>query len=89
MFFLTYINGEEVRFMAKEVVIISAVRTAIGTFQGSLKDVPATTLGSAVIKAAIKRASISVDIVDEVIMGNVLQAGLGQNPAHQATIIQR
>ena len=58
MFFLTYINGKEVWFMAKEVVIISAVRTAIGTFQGSLKDVPATTLGSAVFEAAIGRANI-------------------------------
>lgn len=54
--------------MTKEVVIISVVRTAIGTFQGSLMDVPATTLVRAVIKAAIERASISVDIVDEVIM---------------------
>ena len=72
--------------MTKEVVIVSAVRTAIGAFQGSLKDVPATTLGSTVIKEAIKRAGISGDIVDEVIMGNVLQAGLGQNPARQAAL---
>lgn len=72
--------------MTKEVVIISAVRTAIGAFQSSLKDIPATTLGSTVIKAAIERAGISVDIVDEVIMGNVLQTGLGQNPARQAAL---
>ena len=72
--------------MTKEVVIVSAVRTAIGAFQGSLKDIPATTLGSTVIKAAIERAGISGDIVDEVIMGNVLQAGLGQNPARQAAL---
>lgn len=72
--------------MTKEVVIVSAVRTAIGALQGSLKDVPATTLGSTVIKAAIERAGISGDIVDEVIMGNVLQAGLGQNPARQAAL---
>lgn len=72
--------------MTKEVVIVSAVRTAIGAFQGSLKDIPATTLGSTVIKEAIKRAGISGDIVDEVIMGNVLQAGLGQNPARQAAL---
>lgn len=78
--------GREVWFMTKEVVIISAVRTAIGAFQGSLKDIPATTLGSTVIKAAIECASISVDIVDEVIMGNVLQTGLGQNPARQAAL---
>ena len=49
----------------KEVVIVSAVRTAIGAFQSSLKDAPATTLGSSVMKAAIERASISADIVDE------------------------
>ena len=72
--------------MTKEVVIVSAVRTAIGAFQGSLKDVPATILGSTVIKAAMERASISGDIVDEVIMGNVLQTGLGQNPARQAAL---
>lgn len=72
--------------MTKEVVIVSAVRTAIGAFQGSLKDIPATTLGSTVIKEAIKRAGISGDIVDDVIMGNVLQAGLGQNPARQAAL---
>ena len=72
--------------MTKEVVIVSAVRTAIGAFQGSLKDIPATTLGSTVMKEAIKRAGISGDIIDEVIMGNVLQAGLGQNPARQAAL---
>ena len=72
--------------MTKEVVIVSAVRTAIGAFQGTLKDVPATTLGSTVIKEAIKRAGIPGDIVDEVIMGNVLQTGLGQNPARQAAL---
>lgn len=72
--------------MTKEVVIVSAVRTAIGAFQGSLKDIPATTLGSTVIKAAIERAGISGDIIDEVIMGNVLQTGLGQNPARQAAL---
>ena len=72
--------------MVQEVVIVSAVRTAIGAFQGSLKDVPAVTLGAIVMKAAIERAEISADIVDEVIMGNVLSAGLGQNPARQASI---
>ncbi len=72
--------------MVQEVVIVSAVRTAIGAFQGSLKDVPATQLGATVIKAAIERANISADVVDEVIMGNVLSAGLGQNPARQASI---
>ena len=70
----------------KEVVIVSAVRTAIGAFQGSLKGVEATDLGATVISAAIERAKIQMSIVDEVIMGNVLQAGLGQNPARQASI---
>lgn len=72
--------------MSTEVVIVSAVRTAIGSFQGALKDVPATKLGAIVIEEAIKRAGIEKDQVDEVIMGNVLQAGLGQNPARQASI---
>lgn len=70
----------------KEVVIVSAVRTAIGSFQGSLKDVPATKLGALVIKEALVKAGIEPNQVSEVIMGNVLQAGLGQNPARQASI---
>ncbi len=70
----------------KEVVIVSAVRTAIGSFQGSLKDVPATKLGALVIKEALIKAGIEPNQVSEVIMGNVLQAGLGQNPARQASI---
>lgn len=73
--------------MTMEVVIVSAVRTAIGTFQGSLKDVPATKLGAIVIKEALHRAGVKGEQVDEVIMGNVLQAGLGQNPARQASIL--
>jgi len=72
--------------MSKEVVIISAVRSAIGSFLGSLKDIPATDLGATVIKEALKRAGVAPESVDEVIMGNVLQAGLGQNPARQAAI---
>ncbi|WP_208644729.1 acetyl-CoA C-acetyltransferase [Lysinibacillus capsici] len=72
--------------MTNEVVIVSAVRTAIGSFQGTLKDVPATTLGSIVIKEALVRAGVAGEHVDEVIMGNVLSAGLGQNPARQAAI---
>ncbi|MTK13474.1 MAG: acetyl-CoA C-acetyltransferase [Clostridiaceae bacterium] len=70
----------------KEVVIVSAVRTAIGKFGGGLKDVPAVELGSLVIREALNRANIDPKLVDEVIMGNVLQAGLGQNPARQALI---
>ena len=69
-----------------EVVIVSAVRTAIGSFQGSLKDVPATQLGAIVIEGALAKVGIDGALVDEVIMGNVLQAGLGQNPARQASI---
>ncbi|WP_375105618.1 acetyl-CoA C-acetyltransferase [Lysinibacillus fusiformis] len=72
--------------MINEVVIVSAVRTAIGSFQGTLKDVPAVTLGSIVIKDALARAGVAGEQVDEVIMGNVLSAGLGQNPARQAAI---
>jgi len=73
--------------MTKEVVVVSAVRTAIGSFMGSLKDVPATKLGAEVIKEALNKASVDAAQVDEVIMGNVLQAGLGQNPARQASIM--
>ncbi|WP_107942356.1 acetyl-CoA C-acetyltransferase [Metasolibacillus fluoroglycofenilyticus] len=72
--------------MTNEVVIVSAVRTAIGAFQGTLKDIQAQQLGSIVIKEAIKRANIEPQFVDEVIMGNVLAAGLGQNPARQAAL---
>ena len=79
-------RGKGRMIMTNEVVIVSAVRTAIGSFQGTLKDVPATTLGSIVIKEAIARAGVAGEQVDEVIMGNVLSAGLGQNPARQAAI---
>jgi acetyl-CoA C-acetyltransferase len=66
------------------VVIASAARTAVGSFGGTLKDVPAVDLGGTVIKEVLKRAKILPEKVDQVIMGNVLQAGLGQNPARQA-----
>lgn len=72
--------------MSNEVVIVSAVRSAIGSFLGSLKDVPAVDLGAVVIKEALERAGVDPKHVDEVIMGNVLQAGLGQNTARQAAI---
>lgn len=72
--------------MSKEVVIVSAVRTAIGSFLGALKDVSAVELGAAVIQSALERARVEPHQVDEVIMGNVLQAGIGQNPARQASI---
>ncbi|MDH5160022.1 acetyl-CoA C-acetyltransferase [Heyndrickxia oleronia] len=70
----------------QEVVIVSAVRTAIGSFNGTLKNTSATELGAIVIKSALEKAGVSGDQVDEIIMGNVLQAGLGQNPARQAAI---
>ena len=70
----------------KEVVIASAVRTAIGTFNGSLAPLSAIEIGSAVIAEALQRAGVAPEQVEEVIMGNVLQAGLGQNPARQAAI---
>ncbi|MFZ5632257.1 MAG: acetyl-CoA C-acetyltransferase [Bacillota bacterium] len=70
----------------REAVIVSSVRTAVGKFGGSLNGIPAVDLGALVIKEAVKRAGIDEKLVDEVIMGNVLQAGLGQNPARQASI---
>ncbi|HEY6956261.1 MAG TPA: acetyl-CoA C-acyltransferase [Flavisolibacter sp.] len=68
----------------KEVFIVSAVRTPLGSFGGVLKDVPATKLGAIAIKAAVERAGIKPDQVNEVLMGCVLQANLGQAPARQA-----
>lgn len=70
----------------KEVVIVSAVRTPMGSFGGSLSSVPATTLGGVAIKGALEKVSLSADKVDEVYMGNVLQANLGQAPARQAAM---
>ncbi len=70
----------------REVQIISAARTAVGSFQGGLSSIPATKLGSIVIEEAVKRAGIKKGSVDQVIMGNVLSAGLGQAPARQATL---
>ena len=67
-----------------EPVILSAVRTAIGKFQGGLASLSAVDLGAAVIREAVKRAGVEPSQVDEVIMGNVVSAGLGQNPARQA-----
>ncbi len=69
-----------------DVVIISGCRTAVGKFQGSLSDLSAPRLGAIVVREAVKRAGLPSDQVDECIMGNVLPAGLGQNPARQAAI---
>ena len=68
------------------IVIVSAARTAIGSFNGALASVSAVDLGSIVIREAMARAGIAGDAIDEVIFGNVLQAGLGQNPARQALL---
>jgi len=70
----------------REIVICSACRTPIAKFQGSLSTVKATDLGAHVVKVAMERANLKPELVDEVIMGSVLQAGLGQNPARQALI---
>src|SRR3979490_1868680 len=69
-----------------DVVIISGCRTAVGKFQGSLSDLSAPQLGAIVVREAVKRAELDATQVDECIMGNVISAGLGQNPARQAAI---
>jgi len=71
---------------SSEVVIISGCRTPIGKFQGSLSDMRAPEIGAVVVREAVKRAGIDSKLVDECIMGNVVTAGLGQNPARQAAI---
>src|SRR5919206_1878692 len=70
----------------REAVIISAVRTPTGKFQGALKDFKATDLGALVVRESVRRAGVAPEEVDEVIMGCVIQAGLGQNPARQAAL---
>src|SRR5262245_9314585 len=70
----------------RDIVIVSAARTAIGKFQGAYKDLSATDLGAAAVRAAVARAGIDGAIVDECIMGNVIGAGLGQAPARQAAL---
>ena len=72
--------------MNKDVVIVSAVRTPIGSFLGSLSSVPAPKLGAAAIKGALDKINLKPEMVDEVLMGNVVQAGTGQAPARQAAI---
>src|SRR6266481_7381255 len=69
-----------------EAFILSAVRTPIGKYLGGLSELPAPQLGSLAIGEALRRAGVSPDQVDEVIMGHVLQAGVGQNPARQAAL---
>lgn len=70
----------------KEVVIVSAVRTPIGSFLGSLSEIPASKLGAAAISGALKKIDLDPSLVDEVFMGNVVQAGVGQAPAKQAAL---
>jgi acetyl-CoA C-acetyltransferase len=70
----------------EDAVIVSAVRTPVGSFAGDFKDVPATELGAHAVRAALERAGISGEEVEEVVLGCVLQAGLGQNPARQSAI---
>jgi acetyl-CoA C-acetyltransferase len=71
----------------KEVYIISAVRTPMGSFLGAFASIPATQLGATAIKGAVEKANVPVDAIDEVFMGNVLQAGVGQAPARQAALV--
>jgi acetyl-CoA C-acetyltransferase len=70
----------------EDAVILSAVRTAVGKFQGSLSEIAATQLGAIAVREAVKRANLKPEQIDECIMGNVLPAGLGQNPARQAAL---
>src|ERR1700751_1177093 len=70
----------------KQPVIISAVRTPVGKFLGALKGFKATDLGAIVVREAVNRAGVNPEDVDEVIMGCVIQAGVGQNPARQAAL---
>ncbi len=72
--------------MSESIVITHATRTAIGTFGGSLSSVPATELGATVIRSLLDQSGVSPDVIDEVIMGQVLTAGEGQNPARQAAL---
>jgi acetyl-CoA C-acetyltransferase len=72
--------------MSKKVVIVSAVRTPIGSFMGALSTVPAPHLGAAAIKGALNKINLDPNLVDEVFMGNVVQAGVGQAPARQAAL---
>ena len=71
---------------SKEVVIVSAFRTPMGTYKGSLKNIKSHDLGSIIIKEVLKRSKFNKEEIDEVIMGQVLTAGAGQNPARQAAI---
>src|SRR5580698_3548852 len=70
----------------EEIVIVSGVRTPVGKFQGALSDLSATQLGAIAVREAVSRAKLDPGLVDECVMGNVVSAGLGQNPARQAAL---
>ena len=72
--------------MKDDIVIVSAARTPVGAFNGALASLPAHELGKVAIKAALERARVATGDVSEVIMGQILAAGAGQNPARQASI---
>ncbi|MGL4727217.1 MAG: acetyl-CoA C-acetyltransferase, partial [Bosea sp. (in: a-proteobacteria)] len=72
--------------MTTDIVIVGAARTAVGAFNGAFANTPAHELGAAAIKAALERAGVDAADVDEVIMGQILSAGQGQNPARQAAM---
>jgi len=72
--------------MSEDVVIVAAARTAVGSFGGALSSIPASTLGATVIRRLLQQSKLAPDLVDEVILGQVLQAGTGQNPARQAAL---
>jgi acetyl-CoA C-acetyltransferase len=72
--------------MSKEVYIVAAARTPMGAFLGGLSSIPATQLGSVAIKGALEKGNVKAELIDEVFMGNVLQAGVGQAPARQAAL---
>jgi acetyl-CoA C-acetyltransferase len=76
----------KIETMSKEVYIVAAVRTPMGAFMGGLSTVPATELGAIAIKGALERSGVKPELVNEVFMGNVLQAGVGQAPATQAAL---
>jgi acetyl-CoA C-acetyltransferase len=75
--------------MANEAFIVAGVRTPIGALGGVLSTVPATELGATCVRALVERAKVPLDEIDEIIMGNVVGAGLGQNPARQAAIKEK
>jgi acetyl-CoA C-acetyltransferase len=83
---INLLNSQKINIMSTKVVIVSAVRTPIGSFMGALSSVTATQLGATAIKGALNKINLDVNLVDEVIMGNVVQAGNGQAPARQAAL---